>query len=54
MAQAAFETRIPPPRRAQAHAQPDSPSPAMRGIVFAMLLSLPFWALVGYVAFLLL
>ena len=29
----------------------DSPSPAMRGIVFAVLLSLPVWAVAGYVAF---
>jgi hypothetical protein len=54
MAQAAFETRAASPRRSKAAAPAESPSPAMRGIVLAVLLSLPVWAVIGYVAFLLL
>jgi hypothetical protein len=53
MAQAAFEIHATPVRRTKATAQAGSPSPAMRGIVFAVLLSLPIWAVLGYVAFLL-
>jgi hypothetical protein len=54
MAQAAFETRISSARRPTAGAKAKSPSPAVRGIVLAVLMSLPIWAVAGYVAFLLL
>jgi hypothetical protein len=51
MAQAAFETRAASAPRPKAAAPAESPSPAIRGIVFAVLLSLPIWAVLGYVAF---
>jgi len=54
MAQAAFEIRAASARRTKPAASADSPSPAMRGIVLAVLLSLPIWAVAGCLAFLLL
>jgi hypothetical protein len=54
MAQAAFEIPAASARGRTPAVRADSPSPAMRGIVFAILLSLPVWAVVGYLAFLLL
>jgi hypothetical protein len=54
MAQAAFEITTTSAPRSKPAAAADSPSSAMRGIVFAVLLSLPIWAVAVCVALLLL
>nr|WP_294551414.1 hypothetical protein [uncultured Rhodopila sp.] len=51
MAQAAFEIPAASARGMKPAAPADNPSPAMRGIVFAILLSLPVWAVAGYLVF---